>query len=158
VRVGFGYDAHKLVTGNDLVLAGIAIPFDRGLEGYSDADVAAHAVIDALLGAAGLCDCGMYFPAGDPRFRRVKSTELLRQTSALLAEAGFSVGNVDCTIVAEQPALLAHIPAMRASLASVLDLDVERVSVKAKRTEGLGFVGAGNGMEAYAVALIEERK
>lgn len=158
MRVGFGYDAHKLVAGRDLVLAGVAIPFDRGLEGYSDADVATHAVIDALLGAAGLGDCGMHFPGGDPRLRGAKSTELLRRTSELLAAADFSVHNVDCTIVAEEPTLLPHIAAMRASLATVLALDVRCVSVKAKHPDGLGFAGAGDGMEAHAVALIEERK
>ena len=155
MRVGFGYDAHPLVEGRPLVLAGVAIPFDRGLDGYSDADVAAHAVIDALLGAAALGDCGSHFPAGDRRFAGARSVELLARAVATLRGAGFSVGNVDCTIVADQPALSGHVAAMRESLASSMGVDVSRVSVKAKRTEGLGFTGRGAGMEAYAVAFVE---
>jgi len=156
VRVGFGYDAHPLVAGRPLVLAGVAIPFDRGLAGYSDADVAAHAVIDALLGAAALGDCGTHFPARDERFKGARSVDLLTQAVALLRGAGFSVGNVDCTIVAQQPSLSGHTAAMRESLAASIGIDVSRVSVKAKRTEGLGFAGQGAGMEAYAVAFVEE--
>jgi 2-C-methyl-D-erythritol 2,4-cyclodiphosphate synthase len=158
MRVGFGYDAHALVEGRPLVLAGVAIPFDRGLDGYSDADVAAHAVIDALLGAAALGDCGTHFPAGDRRFAGARSVELLTQAVQIVRGAGFSVGNVDCTIVAEQPSLSAHIPAMREALASSMGVELSRVSVKAKRTEGLGFTGQGAGMEAYAVAFVEETR
>jgi len=154
MKVGFGYDAHALVVGRPLVLAGVSIPFDRGLEGFSDADVAAHAVIDALLGAAALGDCGTHFPAGDARYAGARSVELLSQAVATLRAAGFSVGNVDCTIVAEQPSLAPHVAAMRASLAAAMSVDIDRVSVKAKRTEGLGFTGQGAGMEAYAVAFI----
>jgi len=154
MRVGFGYDAHPLVAGRPLVLAGVAIPFDRGLEGFSDADVAAHAVMDALFGAAALGDCGTHFPAGDARFAGAKSVKLLSEAVEMLRRAGFTVGNVDCTIVAEQPSLSAHVVAMRESLASAMNVDLARVSVKAKRTEGLGFTGQGAGMEAYAVAFI----
>jgi len=154
MKVGFGYDAHALVAGRPLVLAGVSIPFDRGLEGFSDADVAAHAVIDALLGAAALGDCGTHFPAGDARYAGARSVELLSQAVVTLRAAGFSVGNVDCTIVAEQPSLAPHVAAMRASLAAAMSVDIDRVSVKAKRTEGLGFTGQGAGMEAYAVAFI----
>jgi 2-C-methyl-D-erythritol 2,4-cyclodiphosphate synthase len=158
MRVGFGYDAHRLVTGRQLVLAGVTVPNDRGLEGFSDADVASHAVIDAVLGAAGLGDCGTHFPAGDPRFAGARGTELLEQTVRKIAAAGLSIINVDCTIVAEQPALAAFISSMREQLARALGIDPAYVNVKAKRTEGLGFTGEGNGIEAYAVALVEERK
>ena len=157
MRVGLGYDAHPLVAARKLVLAGVEIPSDRGLDGFSDADVAAHAVSDALLGAAALGDCGTHFPAGDARYAGARSVDLLRQAVALLDDAGFSVGNVDCTIVAERPPLAPHIGAMRSSLAAALGVDPSRVSVKAKRTEGLGFTGSGDGIEAYAVALVEER-
>jgi 2-C-methyl-D-erythritol 2,4-cyclodiphosphate synthase len=157
MRIGFGYDAHRLVTGRPLVLAGVDVPYERGLDGFSDADVASHAVIDALLGAAALGDCGTHFPAGDARFAGARSTGLLRQTVAILKQAGFAVGNVDCTIVAEQPALAPHVPAMRAALAAALGVAVTSVSVKAKRTEGLGFTGDSSGIEAYATALLEVR-
>lgn len=157
MRVGMGYDAHRLVAGRELVLAGVRVPFDRGLDGFSDADVAAHAVIDALLGAAALGDCGTHFPAGDPRFAGARSVELLREAVALVGAAGLTVGNVDCTIVAERPALAPHIAAMRGTLAQAMGVDTARVSVKAKRPEGLGFAGSGDGIEAYAVALVEDR-
>ena len=156
MRVGFGYDAHPFASGRRLILGGVDVPYERGLDGYSDADVASHAIIDALLGAAALGDCGTRFPAGDARFADAKSVELLRQAVSILVEAGFAVGNVDCTIVAEQPTLLTHIAAMRHGLATALGLDPGRVSVKAKRTEGLGFTGKGEGIEAFAVACIEE--
>lgn len=156
MRVGFGYDAHPLVAGRPLVLAGVSIPFDRGLDGYSDADVATHAVIDALLGAAALGDCGSHFPAGDERFAGAKSVDLLALAIALMRDAGFRVGNVDCTIVAERPALAGSVAAMRQSLATAMDVDAARVSVKVKRSEGLGFTGEGAGIEAYAAALVED--
>jgi 2-C-methyl-D-erythritol 2,4-cyclodiphosphate synthase len=155
MRVGLGYDAHRLVTGRKLVLAGVDVPFERGLDGFSDADVATHAVIDALLGAAGLGDCGTHYPAGDARFADARSIDLLRQACALVANAGYAIGNVDCTIVAEQPPLAPHVDAMRAALAAAMGIDAGRVSVKAKRTEGLGFTGDGAGMEAFAVASLE---
>ena len=154
MRVGFGFDAHPLVAGRPLVLAGIVIPFDRGLDGYSDGDAVAHALIDALLGAAALGDCGTHFPAGDPRFKDADSVELVRRSMSLLKAAGFDVGNVDCTIVAEQPALAPYMDRMRANLALALAVDPTMVSVKAKRTEGLGFEGEGRGIAAYAVASI----
>jgi 2-C-methyl-D-erythritol 2,4-cyclodiphosphate synthase len=158
MRVGFGYDAHPLVAGRPLVLAGVTVPFGRGLDGFSDADVAAHAVIDALFGAAAMGDCGTHFPAGDARFAGARSVELLRQATALLRAANFVVGNVDCTIVAERPALLPYVGAMRESLADAIGIDAGRVSIKAKRTEGLGFIGSGDGIEAYAVALLEDAR
>jgi 2-C-methyl-D-erythritol 2,4-cyclodiphosphate synthase len=155
MRIGFGFDAHRLVPGRPLILAGCRIPFDRGLEGYSDADVVAHAVIDALLGAAALGDCGSMFPAGNPEFAGADSLELLRRAVRRLSEAGYTVGNVDCTIVAEQPALAPHIEKMRATLAQAVGINVDRCSVKAKHTEGMGFTGEGVGMAAYAAATLE---
>lgn len=157
MRVGFGYDAHRLEPGRALVIAGIDIPFDRGLAGHSDADVATHAVIDAVLGAAALGDCGAHFPATDPQFEGAKSTTLLRSAVAMLAPEGLRVFNVDCTIVAERPPLAPFVPAMRSALASALGIELTHVSVKAKRPEGLGFAGDGSGIEAHAVALLEER-
>ena len=154
-RVGFGFDAHRLVPGRPLVLAGCRIPFDKGLEGYSDADVAAHAVIDAVLGAAALGDCGSMFPAGDPQFAGADSMQLLRRAVARVRESGFSVGNVDCTIVAERPALAPHIPQMCAKLADACGIALELCNVKAKHTEGMGYTGEGIGMAAYAVATLE---
>jgi 2-C-methyl-D-erythritol 2,4-cyclodiphosphate synthase len=158
MRVGLGYDAHPLIAGRALVLAGVEIQYGRGLEGFSDADVAAHAVIDALLGAAALGDCGTHFPSGDERYAGARSVDLLRQAVGFLSDAGFGVGNVDCTIVAERPSLAPYVERMREQLAAAIGIDKNRISVKAKRTEGLGFTGSGDGIEAYAVALVEERR
>lgn len=157
MRIGFGFDAHRLVPGRPLVLGGVRIPFDRGLEGFSDADVIAHCVIDAVLGAAGLGDCGSRFPAGDPEFAGADSIALLKTAAGILAKAGWRTHNVDCVVVAEAPALAAHLEKMRAALAAALGIETARCSVKAKRTEGLGFTGTGEGMAAYAVATVEER-
>jgi 2-C-methyl-D-erythritol 2,4-cyclodiphosphate synthase len=156
VRVGLGYDAHAFEHGRPLVLAGCSIPFERGLAGFSDADVACHAIIDAILGAAALGDCGSHFPAGNPEFAGARSTELLTRACGLLAAAGYRIRNVDCTLVAEAPALAPHIPDMRAQLAASMGITPGQCSVKAKRTEGLGFTGEGKGIEAFAVACIEE--
>jgi 2-C-methyl-D-erythritol 2,4-cyclodiphosphate synthase len=155
MRVGFGFDAHRLVPGRPLVLAGCRIPFERGLEGYSDADIVAHALIDAILGAAAMGDCGTMFPAGDPQYAGADSVELLRTAVATVRAAGFAIGNVDCTIVAERPALAPHIPAMRGALAQACAIPLERCSVKAKHTEGMGFTGEGIGMAAFASATLE---
>jgi 2-C-methyl-D-erythritol 2,4-cyclodiphosphate synthase len=155
MRAGFGFDAHRLVPGRPLVLAGCRIPFDRGLEGYSDADVVAHALIDAILGAAAMGDCGSMFPAGDPQYAGADSIDLLRRAVAAVAGRGFTIGNVDCTIVAEQPALAPHTGAMRKALAQACGIPLDRCSVKAKHTEGMGFTGEGIGMAAFASATIE---
>ena len=157
MRVGFGFDAHPLVAGKPLVLGGCRIPYDRGLEGFSDADVVAHAVIDAVLGAAALGDCGAHFPAGDPRFAGADSIKLVARAAEILASEGYAVSNVDCTVVAEAPPLIDHLPAMRAKLAAALDIDPAQCSVKAKRTEGLGFTGEGLGIAAFAVARLQKR-
>ena len=155
-RVGFGYDVHKLVEGRPLIVGGVTIPFERGLAGHSDADVLLHAITDAILGAAALGDIGTHFPPSDMRWRGADSRELLRVAAGKLAEAGFSIGNIDSTIVAEAPRMAPHIPAMRETIAADLGLQLSQVSVKAKTTEGLGFTGTGEGMAAYAVATVDE--
>ncbi len=157
MRVGFGYDVHRLVEGRRLILCGVEIPFERGLWGHSDADVALHALIDALLGAAGLGDIGQHFPDTEECYRGISSLKLLEETLRRLKEAGFLVANVDLTIVAQRPKLSPHIPEMRRRLAEVLALPEEAVNIKAKTTEGLGFCGREEGMAAYAVALVYRR-
>ena len=157
MRIGFGYDVHKLVPGRDLWLGGIKIDHDFGLLGHSDADVLIHALCDALLGAAALRDIGYHFPDTAGEFKNIDSKILLRRTVALLAENGYSVGNVDITVCAERPKLWPHIDAMRECLAPLLGIPVSRVSVKATTTEQLGFTGRREGISAYAVALIEEQ-
>jgi len=156
VRVGFGYDVHPLLAGRRLVLAGCHVPFEKGLAGYSDADAIAHAVIDALLGAAALGDCGTHFPAGAPEFAGADSIGLLARAAKMVRDAGYAIVNVDATVVAEKPALAPHIPSMRANLSRAMQIEPERCSVKAKHSEGLGFAGEGKGMAAYATACLEE--
>lgn len=155
IRIGSGYDAHRLVPGRPLRLGGVKIDHPTGLEGHSDADVLMHAVADALLGAAALGDLGAHFPPGDPRFAGADSGALLSDVSRMLARAGWRTVNVDATVIAEAPRLSPHIAAMRANLAAALDLPVEQVSVKATTTEGMGFTGQEQGIAAQAVALIE---
>jgi 2-C-methyl-D-erythritol 2,4-cyclodiphosphate synthase len=161
VRSGIGYDVHRFADGRRLVLGGVELPGERGLAGHSDADVLLHAVIDAMLGAAALGDIGQHFPDTDPRFSGADSGRLVRQTTELLEEDGWRPVNVDATLIAERPILAPHVPAMRASMAKMLNVSLDRVSVKAKTNEGIGFLGAGEGIAALAVALIErssERK
>lgn len=156
-RVGMGYDAHRFAAAEDerpLLLAGVRIPYSRGLAGHSDADVALHAVVDALLGAAALGDIGAYFPSQDERWRGVASSEFVTATMEALAQAGWGVVNVDVTIVAERPRLSPHVAAMRASLAELLGAPLDRVSVKSKTTDGMGFTGREEGIACYAVAMI----
>jgi len=154
-RIGTGFDVHALVTGRRLVVGGVTIPFDRGLDGHSDADVLLHAIADALLGALALGDIGMHFPDSDARYRGADSRALLRAVAQLVINAGYGIGNVDATIVAQAPRMAPHVPAMRVNIASDLGCDVARVSVKAKTSEGLGFTGRGEGIAATAVALLE---
>ena len=156
MRIGHGYDVHKLVEGRKLILGGIEIPFEKGLLGHSDADVLTHALMDALLGAAALGDIGKLFPDNDPAFAGADSVELLKNVCAVIAEAGYRVGNVDCTVIAQRPKLAPFIPAMREKLADAMGVDVSRVSVKATTEEHLGFTGEGLGIAAHAVALLEE--
>jgi 2-C-methyl-D-erythritol 2,4-cyclodiphosphate synthase len=157
VRVGFGYDVHKLTEGRALVLGGVTIPFERGLLGHSDADVLSHAIGDALLGAVALGDIGGHFPDTDERYLDASSIWLLEQITQRLVEAGFAISNVDATVVAQRPRLAPYIDAMRDRLGPALALSVDRVSVKATTSEGLGFPGREEGIAAYAVALITTR-
>ena len=156
MRIGHGYDVHKLIEGRKLILGGVGIPFEKGLLGHSDADVLTHAVLDALLGAAALGDIGKLFPDTDPAYAGADSLMLLERVGERLAEAGYRVGNIDATLLAQRPKLAPHIPQMRANLAARLGLDVSQVSVKATTEEGLGFTGAGEGMAAHAVCLLED--
>lgn len=156
MRIGHGYDVHRLVEGRRLILGGVDIPWERGLLGHSDADVLTHAVMDALLGAAGLGDIGRHFPDTDPAYAGADSLRLLAHVTALLRERGFTVGNVDATVLAQQPKLAPYIPQMRDNLARAIGADPEQVNVKATTEEGLGFTGSGEGMAAHAVALIEK--
>lgn len=155
IRVGMGYDVHRLVTDRRLVLGGIEIPHTMGLLGHSDADVLIHAICDALLGAAGLRDIGFHFPDTSSEFEGIDSKILLRQTVDLLRSKGWKVGNVDATICAERPKLNPHIPHMQRTLSPLLGVDDADVSIKATTTEGLAFTGRQEGISAYAVALIE---
>ena len=156
MRIGHGYDVHRLVEGRRLILGGVDIPWERGLLGHSDADVLTHAVMDALLGAAGLGDIGKHFPDTDPAYAGADSLKLLAHVAELLREEGYVVVNVDATILAQRPRLAPHIPAMRGNLARVVGTEPGQVNVKATTEEGLGFTGAGEGMAAHAVALIEK--
>lgn len=155
MRIGTGYDVHRLVEGRKLILGGVEIPYEKGLLGHSDADVLVHAVMDALLGAAALGDIGGHFPHSDPRYEGADSLALLREVCRILREAGFEPGNVDATIVAQAPKLAPYIPAMRRNIAAAMGLDTSCVSVKATTEERLGFTGEGLGIAAQAAALID---
>ena len=157
LRVGIGYDVHALSAGRRLVLGGVEVPFELGLSGWSDADVLTHAVMDALLGAAALGDIGRHFPPGDPQYKDISSLTLLAKVKALLAEKGWQVNNLDATIIAERPKLSEYINDMREKLCQTLGIDMERVSVKASTSDGLGFTGRGEGIATYAVAALKEK-
>ena len=154
MRIGQGFDAHALVSGRKLVIGGVAIPHDKGLDGHSDADVLLHAICDALIGAAALGDIGRHFPDSDPRYKGIDSRKLLRETAVLLAAHGWRLVNLDATIIAQEPRMAPHIPAMVANIAMDLGVAQGDISVKAKTTEKLGFTGRGEGIAAEAVALI----
>jgi 2-C-methyl-D-erythritol 2,4-cyclodiphosphate synthase len=154
LRIGTGYDIHRLVAGRKLVIGGVEIPFGQGLLGHSDADVLLHAVIDAILGACALGDIGTHFPDSDPRYRNVASTELLARAAAKAAAVG-RLQNIDATIVIERPRMAPHVDEMRARIAEAVGIPVGRISVKAKTAEGTGPVGAGEAAEAHAVALVD---
>jgi len=155
MRVGFGYDVHRLAIGRKLILGGVEIPFGRGLLGHSDADVLCHAIGDALLGAAALEDLGQHFPANDNKFKDISSLILLEKIQNLLLRSNFRVINIDSTIVAEKPQMSPFIELMRANISTSLKIELNQVSIKATTTEGLGFVGTGEGIAAYAIGLIE---
>ncbi|MCR5664400.1 MAG: 2-C-methyl-D-erythritol 2,4-cyclodiphosphate synthase [Oscillospiraceae bacterium] len=157
MRIGHGYDVHRLVEGRRLVLGGVEIPFEKGLLGHSDADVLLHALMDALLGAAALGDIGALFPDSDARYEGADSLELLREVARLVGEKGFALENADCTVLAQRPKLAPHIPQMRRRIAEALGVGTERVSVKATTEEGLGFTGEGLGIAAHAVVLLNEK-
>jgi 2-C-methyl-D-erythritol 2,4-cyclodiphosphate synthase len=156
IRIGFGYDAHRLVAGRPLILGGISIPYEWGLQGHSDADVLLHAACDALLGAAGLGDLGRHFPDADPDLEGVSSITLLRRVVEMVRGAGFEVQNLDSTIVAQSPKLAPHIDNMVGAIGDVLGVENQQVNVKATTTEGMGFTGSAEGIAAYAVATIVE--
>lgn len=155
MRIGHGYDVHRLVEGRGLILGGVDIPWEKGLLGHSDADVLTHAVMDALLGAAALGDIGKLFPDSDPAYKGADSLMLLGRVVQVLAENGYEIGNVDATVLAQRPKLAAHIPLMRDRLAAAMGVEPDQVSVKATTEEGLGFTGAGEGIAAHAVVLIQ---
>lgn len=155
MRIGQGVDAHRLVEGRALLLGGVAIPHARGLEGHSDGDVLLHAVASALLGAIGMGDLGSHFPSSDPALEGVSSADLVSQVMDMLGERGLRVGNVDATVVAQEPRLGPHLEKMRASVADLLGVEVERVNVKVTSTDHLGALGRGEGIAALAVALLE---
>ncbi len=154
MRIGFGFDTHRLVPDRKLMLGGVEIPFDKGFEGHSDADVLLHAVCDALLGAAALGDIGRHFPNTDPRYKGIASLALLKHVADLLAQHRFSTMNIDATVALDEPIIAPYADQMRENIASLLNIPTPRVSIKATTQEGLGFVGKGEGGAAYAVALI----
>lgn len=156
MRIGIGFDAHSLVPGRPLVLGGVEIPFGQGLSGWSDADVLTHAIIDALLGAAGLGDIGRHFPPGDPKYKDVSSLTLLQEVKAKVKGNGWLIANIDATIVTEQPKLKDFIDRMRQQLGQTLEISLNQISIKASTSDRLGFTGRGEGMAAWAVALLTE--
>ncbi|MBQ3967588.1 MAG: 2-C-methyl-D-erythritol 2,4-cyclodiphosphate synthase [Lachnospiraceae bacterium] len=158
MRVGTGYDVHRLVEGRKLIIGGVEIPYEKGLLGHSDADVLLHAITDALFGAAALGDIGSHFPDTDPEYEGADSRVLLRKAGDILAENGYVVGNIDCTIIAQRPKMKDHIEQMRKNIASDLGMFTDQVSVKATTEEGLGFTGSGEGIAAQAIACIYEAR
>jgi 2-C-methyl-D-erythritol 2,4-cyclodiphosphate synthase len=155
IRIGHGYDVHRLVEGRKLMLGGVTIPFARGLDGHSDADVLLHALCDALLGSLSLGDLGIHFPDTDPRYKDSDSVELLKRVTSMVKEKGFRLGNIDATIVAEQPKISGYIDQMKDTIAHTTGIDRDQISIKATTTEGLGFVGRGEGIAVHAVVLVE---
>ena len=155
MRIGHGYDVHRLVEGRDLILGGVKIPYEKGLLGHSDADVLTHAVMDALLGAAALGDIGKHFPDTDPAYKGADSLKLAEHVSALLTQKGYRIGNIDATVIAQAPKLAPHIPEMKANLAVALGIAPDQINVKATTEEHLGFTGEGLGIAAHAVCLLE---
>jgi 2-C-methyl-D-erythritol 2,4-cyclodiphosphate synthase len=158
MRIGHGYDVHRLVTGRKLILGGVDIPYSKGLLGHSDADVLLHAISDAILGAIGEGDIGKHFPDTDPAYKGASSIKLLRQVMALADTKGYKIGNLDATIVAQRPKLAPHIPEMCANIANTLDTEPDRVNVKATTTEELGFAGRGEGIAAYSVVILKRKQ
>ena len=156
MRIGMGYDVHKLTEGRDLILGGVTVPFEKGLLGHSDADVLLHAIMDALLGAAALGDIGQHFPDTDPKYKGISSILLLQHVGNLLQEKGYSIGNIDATIIAQRPKLAPYRPQMVTNIARALHIQEDQVCVKATTEEGLGFTGRQEGMSAQAIVLLNE--
>jgi 2-C-methyl-D-erythritol 2,4-cyclodiphosphate synthase len=158
MRIGMGYDVHRLVENRKLIIGGVEIPYEKGLLGHSDADVLLHAIMDALLGAAALGDIGKHFPDHDPAYAGADSLELTRQVGKLLEEQGYQVGNIDATIIAQKPKMAPYREQMRQNIAAALEISLDQISIKATTEEGLGFTGTGEGISAQAVALIEKKR
>ena len=158
MRIGQGYDVHKLVEGRDLILGGVTVPYEKGLLGHSDADVLVHAVMDALLGAAALGDIGQHFPDTDPKYKGISSIALLKEVGALLEKEGYIIENIDATIIAQRPKLAAYRSQMAKNIAEALHLEVNQVSVKATTEEGLGFTGSGEGISSQAITLLSHMR
>lgn len=156
MRVGIGYDVHPLIAGRDLILGGVKLVFTKGLSGYSDADVLTHAIMDALLGAAGLKDIGHQFPSGDPEYKDANSIDLLETVGRMVRSRGYVIRNVDSMLIAQEPRISGHIDEICRRISGALRIDTDQVMVKATTTDGLGFIGRGEGMSAYAIALLEE--
>ena len=157
IRIGHGYDAHRLAAGRKLILGGVEIPFELGLDGHSDADLLVHALMDAMLGACALGDIGKLFPDSDAHYKEISSLLLLERVAQVLDENGFVLGNADCTVIAQRPKLAAYIPQMRMHLAAVLNTEPGAISVKATTEEHMGFTGAGEGIAAHAVVLVHKK-
>lgn len=154
MRVGMGYDVHRLTAGRDLIIGGVNIPYEKGLLGHSDADVLLHAIMDSLLGAAGLGDIGQHFPDTDPAYKGADSMELLRKCGRLIREAGYEVGNIDATIIAQAPKMRPHIPQMEENVAAALGISSSQINIKATTEEGLGFTGSGEGISSQSICLL----
>ena len=154
MRIGMGYDVHKLVEERDLILGGVKIPYELGLLGHSDADVLLHAIMDALLGASALGDIGKHFPDTDPKYKGISSIELLKHVGNLLSTHNYKIGNIDATIIAQKPKMAPHIPTMRENIASALNISVDQINVKATTEEGLGFTGEGLGISSQSICLL----
>ncbi|EQB89351.1 2-C-methyl-D-erythritol 2,4-cyclodiphosphate synthase [Clostridium punense] len=155
MRIGLGYDVHRLVENRDLILGGVVIPYEKGLLGHSDADVLVHAIMDSLLGAAALGDIGKHFPDTDDKYKGISSIKLLQHVGMLLKENNYMIGNIDATIIAQRPKMLPHIPKMVENIASALNIDKSKVNVKATTEEGLGFTGSGEGISSQSICLLE---
>lgn len=156
IRVGMGYDVHRLTPERDLILGGVRIPYEKGLLGHSDADVLIHAIMDALIGAAALGDIGRHFPDTDPQYKGISSIELLKHVHKLLETQGYRIGNIDATIIAQRPKMAPHIPQMKENIAGALKIEPHQLNIKATTEEGLGFTGQGEGISSQAVCLLEK--
>ena len=155
MRIGSGYDVHRLVEERDLILGGVKIPYALGLLGHSDADVLLHAIMDSILGAAALGDIGKHFPDSDPKYKGISSIKLLTHVKELLKETGYKISNIDATIIAQKPKMAPHIPQMRENIAKALEIDINQINVKATTEEGLGFTGEGKGISSQSICLLE---